>query len=65
MSERLKPAQAADRAGAQRAAAGETAARTWWRRVPKVLTAPRGVFAALAETDDLDVDARSEPLLLI
>ena len=65
MSERLKPAQAADRAGAQRAAAGEAAARTWWRRVPKVLTAPRGVFAALAETDDLDVDARSEPVLLI
>ncbi len=65
MSERLKPAQAADRVGAERAAAGEAAARAWWRRLPKVLTTPRGVFAALAETDDLDVDARSEPVLLI
>ena len=65
VSERLKPAQAADRVGAERAAAGEAASRAWWRRVPKVLTAPRAVFAALAETDDLDVDARSEPVLLI
>ena len=62
---RVKPVQAADRVGAERAAAGEDAARAWWRRVPKVLTAPRPVFAALAETDDLDVDARSEPVLLI
>ena len=58
VSERLKPVQAADRVGAERAAAGEAASRAWWRRVPKVLTAPRAVFAALAETDDLDVDAR-------
>jgi hypothetical protein len=65
VSERLKPAQAADRVGAERAAAGEAAARAWWRRVPKVLTAPRGVFSALSEADDLDVDARSEPVLLI
>ena len=65
MSERLKPVRAADRAGAERAAAGEAASRAWWLRVPKVLTAPRAVFAALAETDDLDVDARSEPVLLI
>ena len=27
--------------------------------------APRSVFVALADTDDLDVDARSEPVLLI
>lgn len=33
--------------------------------MPQVLTAPREVFAALAETDDTDVDARSEPVLLI
>ena len=65
MSERLKPVQAADRVGAERAAAGEAASRAWWRRVPKVLTAPRSVFGALAETDDLDVDARSEPVLAI
>jgi len=29
------------------------------------VTAPRTVFAALAETDDTDVDARSEPVLAI
>jgi hypothetical protein len=61
----VKPVEAADRVGAERARAGEDAARAWWRRVPKVLTAPRGVFAALADTDDVDVDARSEPVLLI
>lgn len=45
--------------------AGEGAARAWWRRVPQILTAPRAVFAALAETDDADVDARAEPVLAI
>ena len=61
----VKPVERADRAGGERAAAGETAARAWWRRVPRVVTAPRSVFAALAETDDVDVDARSEPVLAI
>ena len=61
----VKPVQAADREGAERARAGEVATRAWWRRVPKVVTAPRSVFAALAETDDVDVDARSEPVLAI
>ena len=51
--------------GSVLAEAGEAASREWWRRVPHVLTAPRGVFAALAETDDVDVDARSEPVLAI
>ena len=32
---------------------------------PRVVTAPRSVFVALAETDDADVDARSEPVLAI
>jgi Yip1 domain len=61
----VKPVAAADRAGGQEARAGEAAARAWWRRVPRVVTAPRAVFAALADTDDVDVDARSEPVLLI
>jgi hypothetical protein len=61
----VKPVERADRIGAERAIAGETAAREWWRRVPRVVTAPRSVFAALAETDDNDVDARSEPVLAI
>jgi hypothetical protein len=61
----MKPVERADRIGAERAIAGEAAGREWWRRVPKVLTAPRTVFAALAETDDTDVDARAEPVLAI
>ncbi|HEY7179164.1 MAG TPA: YIP1 family protein [Gaiella sp.] len=61
----VKPVERADRIGAERAIAGEAAAREWWRRVPRVVTAPRSVFAALAETDDADVDARAEPVLAI
>jgi len=65
VSRPVKPVQAADREGARLAEAGEAAARAWWRRVPRMLTAPRSVFTALAETDDVDVDARSEPVLAI
>lgn len=67
MSERprVKPVEEADRQGARLAEAGEGATREWWRRVPRVLTAPRSVFAALAETDDVDVDARAEPVLAL
>jgi hypothetical protein len=67
MSERprVKPVEEADRRGARIAEAGEAASRAWWRRVPRVVTAPREVFRALAETDDVDVDARSEPVLLL
>ena len=66
MSERpVKPVEQADRQGARLAREGESAAREWWRRVPRVVTAPRSVFAALAETDDLDVDARAEPVLAL
>jgi hypothetical protein len=61
----VKPVEQADRRGAELAEAGEEAVREWWRRVPRVLTAPRGVFAALAETDDVDVDARAEPVLAL
>ena len=67
MSERprVKPVEHADRQGARFAEAGEAAAREWWRRVPRVLTAPKSVFAALAETDEVDVDARAEPVLAL
>jgi len=61
----VKPVARADRRGAEAAAAGEAAARIWWRRVPRVVTDPRSVFAALSATDDADVDARSEPILAI
>ncbi len=60
-----KPVERADRRGAERARAGEAATRAWWRRVPRLVTAPRQVFLALAEADDADVDARAEPVLAI
>ena len=55
----VKPVAQADRRGAELARSGEPATRDWWRRVPRVLTAP------LANDDDVDVDARSEPVLAI
>jgi hypothetical protein len=61
----LKPAKAADAAAELRADEAKGLARAWWGRVPQVVTHPRAVFAALAETDDADVDARSEPVLAI
>jgi hypothetical protein len=65
MGSELKPAQAADREAERRAEEADAWSRLWWSRVPKVVTAPRAVFTALAKTDDLDVDARSEPVLAI
>jgi len=62
---RLKPARVADAASELRAEEADALGRAWWARVPKVLTAPRQVFAALADTDDLDVGARAEPILAI
>ena len=62
---RVKPVEQADRQAARLAEAGEAATREWWRRVPRVLTAPRSVFAALGETDEVDVDARAEPVLAL
>ena len=61
----MKPVEAADRQAAVLAEGGEAASRAWWRRVPRIVTAPRTVFAALAETDEIDVDARSEPVLAL
>jgi hypothetical protein len=65
MGPQLKPARAADREAELRAEEADAFARAWWGRVPKVLTDPRSVFVALRETDELDVGARSEPLLAI
>ena len=65
MGAQLKPAQAADREAELRAAEADVLGRAWWGRVPKVLTKPRSVFTALRESDELDVGARSEPVLAI
>jgi hypothetical protein len=39
--------------------------RAWWRLAPRVLTRPTDVFVALRNDDDVDMDARSEPILAI
>lgn len=39
--------------------------RRWWSNLVRVLHAPAGVFADLRETEQDDVDARQEPVLLI
>lgn len=61
----LKPSQAADRDAELRAEEADARGRAWWRRVPRVMTAPREVFVALRDDDELDVGARSEPVLAI
>ena len=39
--------------------------REWWLRVPGVLLSPRSVFVAMRDESQEDVDARSEPVLLL
>lgn len=62
---RTKPVEVADRLAAERAEAGVTAGREWWSRVPRTLTDPASVFRALSEADEVDVQARSEPITAI
>lgn len=45
--------------------AAQARVRRWWRLVPRVLTAPREVFVALRDDDEVDVEARAEPILAI
>jgi len=65
MSSDLKPAQAADAVGDEQARRSEGLARLWWRRVPRMLWAPRGVLVALRQTDEDDQLARQEPILAV
>lgn len=60
-----KPTQVADAAAERDADAAQELARAWWRRVPRVLTEPREVFRAVGNTDELDLEARGEPVLLV
>jgi hypothetical protein len=60
-----KPGVIADakaRAGSDEA---QARVRAWWRLLPRMLTRPSAVFVALREDDEVDVEARSEPILLI
>lgn len=60
-----KPGEVADRQAAERSAAGAIASKAWWRRVHQLLHDPVPVFRALRETDELDLDARAEPITAI
>jgi hypothetical protein len=61
----LKPGELADHEAAEISDAGAVASRAWWGRVPRLLNDPVPVFEALRETDELDVDARAEPITAI
>jgi hypothetical protein len=39
--------------------------RSWWRRAPAVLVAPRHVFVALRDESEEEIDARQEPLMAL
>jgi Yip1 domain len=58
----LKPGELADREAEEISAEAAIASRAWWRRVPQLLRDPVSVFVALRETDDVDLDARAEPI---
>lgn len=60
-----KPSSLADAAADADADEADARGRAWWRRVPRLLTAPRAVFEDMRATDDLDLDARGEPITAI
>jgi len=61
----VKPGVAADAEARAGSDVAQERVRAWWRLLPRVLTRPDDVFDALKEDDDIDVEARSEPILLI
>jgi hypothetical protein len=60
-----KQGEIADAAALSGSDAAQVHVREWWRRVPLILVHPREVFVALQDDDEVDVDARSEPILAI
>jgi len=60
-----KQGEIADAAALSGSDEAQVRVRQWWRRVPLLLIHPREVFVALQNDDDVDVDARSEPILAI
>ncbi len=64
--ERLpKPGEVADDEALSGSDEAQAHVRRWWRLVPRILTRPTDVFLALRDDEDVDVDARSEPILAI
>jgi hypothetical protein len=60
-----KPGAIADAEALSRSDEAQAHVRRWWRLVPRTLTHPSEVFVALRDDDEVDVDARSEPILAI
>src|SRR5690349_2886355 len=60
-----KPAEIADAEALSGSDEAQAHVRRWWRLVPRILTRPTEVFVALRDEEDVDVDARSEPILAI
>ena len=66
MSEKpTKPGAIADAKALSGSDEAQAHVRRWWRLVPRILTHPTEVFVALRDDDEVDVDARSEPILAI
>ena len=66
MSEKsTKPGAIADANALSGSDGAQAHVRRWWGLVPRTLTHPTEVFVALRDDDDVDVDARSEPILAI
>jgi hypothetical protein len=61
----VKPGVAADAKALSGSDEAQAHVRRWWRLVPRLLTHPTEVFVALQDDDEVDVDARSEPILAI
>ena len=60
-----KPGEVADEEALSGSDEAQAHVRRWWRLVPRILTRPTEVFVALRDDEDVDVDARSEPILAI
>ena len=60
-----KPGAIADAEALSGSDEAQAHVRRWWRLVPRLLTRPTEVFVALQDDDEVDVDARSEPILAI
>ncbi len=60
-----KPGEVADDEALSGSDEAQAHVRRWWRLVPRILTRPTEVFVALRDDEDVDVDARSEPILAI
>lgn len=60
-----KPGAVADAEALSGSDLAQAHVRRWWRLLPRILTRPTEAFVALRDDDEVDVDARSEPILAI